>query len=83
MQLVVNADPYIIFLNSSSVPNIAHQPLYSIGDFHWYMDHLDENQAEQLIFAGHVLHKDETVFYTSEQIQTDLPSWVRLNVIHS
>jgi hypothetical protein len=51
--------------------------VYSIGSFRWYMDHMDDEDAEILNKRNEIshMHKDDPVFHISEQVQTHLPSW--------
>lgn len=60
--------------NRTSIPEI-----YSIGNFHWYVDSMDDADAQTLAQSEHVshLHKDDPIFYMTELVQTDVPSWVR------
>lgn len=78
----IHGEPYVIFLNPSNFTavNVSHyhQQVYSIGEFHWYMDDLNDSDVRSLLRLNHIMaiHKDETLFHTSGHIQTDLPSWV-------
>ncbi|KAF1805525.1 peptidase S8/S53 domain-containing protein [Mucor lusitanicus] len=58
--------------NRTSIPEI-----YSIGNFHWYVDSMDDADAQTLAQSEHVshLHKDDPIFYMTELVQTDVPSW--------
>jgi hypothetical protein len=55
------------------MPNIM-----SIRNFHWYIDHIDETDAEKLSQREDILHihKDQPVFHITEQVQKKSPSWV-------
>jgi hypothetical protein len=55
------------------MPNIM-----SIGNFHWYIDHIDETDAEKLSQREDIfhIHKDQPVFHITEQVQKKSPSWV-------
>lgn len=59
--------------NRTSLPEI-----YSIGNFHWYVDSMNDADAQALAQSEHVshLHKDDPIFYMTESVQTDVPSWV-------
>ncbi|KAL9551859.1 hypothetical protein PS6_004789 [Mucor atramentarius] len=58
--------------NRTSLPEI-----YSIGNFHWYVDSMNDADAQALAQSEHVshLHKDDPIFYMTESVQTDVPSW--------
>ncbi|KAI8884215.1 subtilisin-like protein [Backusella circina FSU 941] len=49
----------------------------SIGNFHWYMDRIDEADVEKLNQREDILHihKDQPVFHITEQVQKESPSW--------
>ncbi|CEP18161.1 hypothetical protein [Parasitella parasitica] len=87
-----SVQPYIVFLNSSSPinetrllaraidasANAPHRPeIYSIGNFHWYIDSMNEAEAQVLAQNEQVshMHKDDPVFYMTELVQTNVPSW--------
>ncbi|KAK4518844.1 uncharacterized protein ATC70_009068 [Mucor velutinosus] len=58
--------------NRTSIPEI-----YSIGNFHWYVDSMNDVDAQVLAQNEHVshLHKDDPIFHMTELVQTDVPSW--------
>jgi hypothetical protein len=73
--------------NTSDISNINYNgyltqipEVYSIGNFRWYVDHLNDKDAEILNMRNEILqmHKDDPIFHISEQVQTNLPSWASL-----
>lgn len=61
--------------NRTSTPEV-----YSIGNFHWYVDSMNDDDAQALAQNEHVshLHKDDPIFYMTGLVQTDIPSWVSM-----
>ncbi|KAI8639407.1 peptidase S8/S53 domain-containing protein, partial [Parasitella parasitica] len=49
----------------------------SIGNFHWYIESMNEADAQALAQSEHVshMHKDDPIFYMTELVQTNVPSW--------
>ena len=64
--------------SSNAYNNISSPEIYSIGNFHWYVDTLNDADAHVLAQSGHVsqIHKDDPIFYMTELVQTNVPSWV-------
>lgn len=76
-----------IIQNASDISNVTHDvygkqapEVYAIGNFRWYVDHMDDEEAEILNMRDEIshMHKDNPVFYISEQVQSNLPSWASL-----
>lgn len=71
--------------SSNEYNNVSSPEIYSIGNFHWYVDSLNDADAHVLAQNEHVsqMHKDDPIFYMTELVQTDVPSWVRGFRLHN